>query len=71
MTDPVRAYTRHLRPTYCPAAARPWFAANGLSWRDFVRDGIPAETLEAIGNEHGIEIARRARAEAAQQQQET
>ena len=68
MTE-TRAYVRHLRPTYCPAAGRQWFAAHGLSWRDFVREGIAVETLEQTGDLPGIEVARRARAEAAVQEE--
>lgn len=67
MTSQVRAYIRHLRPNYCPAAGRQWFAAHSLSWHDFVREGIAVEVLEATGDLPGIEVARRARVEAAQQ----
>lgn len=35
------------RAGFCRGGARRWFDAHGLDWRDFVRNGIAAETLEA------------------------
>lgn len=34
---------------FCSRGARPWFQRHGLDWRAFVRDGIPAEQMQATG----------------------
>lgn len=34
---------------YCSRKAREWFGRYGLSWSDFVRNGIAAERLLATG----------------------
>lgn len=33
----------------CPKARR-WFERNGLDWRAFVRNGIEADELRAVGD---------------------
>lgn len=43
------------RRGFCRGGARTWFRAHGLDWGAFVRDGIPAERLEATGD--GLAIA--------------
>lgn len=49
MTVVVRM--RHVRAAkLCSGGARAWFARHGLSWNDFLRDGLPAETLEKMGD---------------------
>jgi len=35
------------RPGFCRGRSKDWFRAHGLNWRDFVRNGIPIEKLEA------------------------
>lgn len=35
---------------YCARGARRWFANMGLSWADFVRDGIDSDILLATGD---------------------
>ncbi|GAB3755203.1 hypothetical protein GCM10028795_27550 [Lysobacter olei] len=55
--------TRHLftipgfsrRNGFCRSGARAWFKRHGLDWQDFVRNGIPATTLEATGD--GLALA--------------
>lgn len=37
------------RPGFCVDRSRAWFMRHGLSFRDFLRAGIPAATLEATG----------------------
>lgn len=35
---------------YCNRGAREWFARQGLSWPDFVENGVDAERLRATGD---------------------
>lgn len=35
---------------YCAGGSRAWFAAHGLSWSDFVANGIDAALLLATGD---------------------
>jgi hypothetical protein len=35
---------------YCVSGARTWFRQHGLSFRDFMREGVPISTLEATGD---------------------
>ena len=37
------------RPGFCVDRSRAWFQRHGLDFRDFLRNGIPAVTLEATG----------------------
>jgi hypothetical protein len=56
--------TRHLftipgysrRPGFCRGGARRWAAAHGIDWCDFVRHGIAAEKLEAIGDAFALAL---------------
>lgn len=34
----------------CSRGARQWFSKYGLDWSQFVREGLPASTLEATGD---------------------
>ena len=34
----------------CAQGARRWFASQGLSWTEFLENGIPAEQVAAMGN---------------------
>ena len=36
---------------YCAEGCRTWFAAHGLSWADFVANGIDEAQLAATGDE--------------------
>lgn len=63
----VRVFVRHLRKAnFCMNGGRQWFADRGLSWSDFLENGIPAETLEATGDEMAFVVCKLARDEAAQ-----
>ena len=35
---------------YCAAGVRRWFIANGLDFRDFIKNGIDADVLIATGD---------------------
>lgn len=47
--DPIVRITDIVRAGYCPSGARRWFTANGLDFRDFMKNGIPASVLTATG----------------------
>lgn len=49
------------RPGFCHAGARAWCATHGVEWRDFVRHGIDAGKLEAIGDAFALALVRWAR----------
>ena len=49
------------RPGFCRGGARQWIEAHGLDWREFVRDGIPASTLEATGDAIAFRVVEWAR----------
>ena len=36
---------------YCMKSVRPWFESHGLDFRDFVKNGIDAETLMKTNDE--------------------
>lgn len=37
-----------VRRHHCVAGARSWFSANGLDFKTFLADGIPARTLAEV-----------------------
>lgn len=49
------------RPGLCRDGGRRWARAHGLDWSDFVRNGIDAEKLEAIGDAFALAIVKWAR----------
>jgi len=58
---------------YCNKGTRLFFERHGLSHPDFVRDGLPAEALEATGDAMALELvaeARRREAESQDQEQQ-
>ena len=46
---------------YCARGGRQWFAARGLDWADFGRNGIPAQNLLATGDGFALAIVEHAR----------
>ncbi len=42
------------KPGFCRRGGRKWFEAHGLDWSKFVKHGIEAETLLAIGDAFAI-----------------
>lgn len=56
----MRLYTRHIRAAgICMKGSRKWFASQGWSWNDFVKNGVAVADVEATG----CPIAARAVAE--------
>lgn len=49
------------RRGFCSRMAREFARRNGLDWAAFVRDGIPASTLEQTGDAMAIHLAAWAR----------
>jgi hypothetical protein len=54
---------RHLRAAGLCADSKIWWKDNGLDWRDFVKNGIPGETLIATGDPLALKPVIAARAE--------
>ncbi|KAF7600630.1 MAG: hypothetical protein CGU28_03090 [Candidatus Dactylopiibacterium carminicum] len=69
MSQDLIVTTRHLltipgysqRPGFCRTGARPYFAMLGLPWREFVRNGLPAEQLTATGDPLALALVEWAR----------
>ena len=64
----LRIWPRHLysvpfsgRVGYCAAGSRQWFAANGLSWAEFVREGLEASRFEATGDPLALALVEHAK----------
>ena len=49
------------RQGYCADVGRKWFAAHGLSWADFVREGLPASVFEETGDPLALKLVEHAR----------
>jgi hypothetical protein len=56
------------RPGFCRPKARAWAAQHGFDWKDFVRNGIDAEKLEATGDGFALALVAWARECEAQEQ---
>lgn len=63
VTSP-RVHMRHLRTAkFCAPGAKDWWASNNLDFRDFVRNGIDAETLLKTGDPRALRVVEIARNE--------
>lgn len=61
----VKVYPRHIRKAaLCTRGARAWFKKQGLSWSDFVTNGITDDALTATGDPLALRAANVARKEA-------
>lgn len=62
----VRIQRRHLAALkYCARGSRAFFARQGLSWSDFLRNGIDSQTFRNTGDAMAIKAAELAEAEVA------
>lgn len=62
VTSIVMVRMKHIRMAeLCADGTRDWWRDNGLDWRDFVRNGIPADKLAATGDPFAIRVAEIAR----------
>lgn len=60
----VRVNIGHIRASkFCMRGARAWFEHYGISWSDFLKDGIAAEQLEATGDALAYRVTSLAREE--------
>lgn len=64
MSDELVVHMRHVRAAkICSRGSREFFTKHGLDWSDFLDNGIPASTLERIGDPIALRAADAARAE--------
>lgn len=64
MSDQVIVRMEHIRKAdLCAKGARYWFESNGLSWSDFLTNGIAAEKVEVIGDAMADRVCAVARQE--------
>lgn len=49
----------------CSAGARTWLAHHGIALERFLREGVPAEELEATGDAFALYVVALARSRAA------
>lgn len=68
MIDDPLVRIEHVKQAHmCTRGARAWFAHHGLSYQDFLFNGMPASVIEATGDAMGMQVARIARESAAQE----
>lgn len=46
---------------FCRTGSRDWFRAHDLDWRDFVKNGIHSEVMEATGDGLALALVKWAR----------
>ena len=64
MSDSVIVQVRHVREEMlCTRGMREWLARHGFDLTDFIKNGLPAEKLEATGDAFALRVAARARQE--------
>lgn len=51
----------------CFQGSRPWLTRHGLSWQEFLANGIEAEVLQATGDALAIRVIAQARARMARE----
>lgn len=62
MIEQVLVKMEHIREArMCSRGARTFFERHGLDWRKFLKDGLPAETLEATGDAMALQVVEVAR----------
>lgn len=62
----IRVHVRHIKSgnlKYCHKGARFWFQFHNLDWIDFIKNGLPVETLEATGDAMALAAVEEARKE--------
>lgn len=70
MSEAVKAYPRHLRQDrICMSGGRAFFKEHGLSWNDFLENGIEASKLSDTGHPIAVKVAANAVSEAAREEQ--
>lgn len=64
MTEPQVTMAHIRRVHFCARGARAFFERYGLDWSAFLREGIPADKLEATGDALAARVCALARQEA-------
>lgn len=65
VTSEPRVYMRHVRQAkLCSRGSRVWCEAHGVDWNDFLLNGVPSATLEAIGDPIIMRVVNAAKSEA-------
>lgn len=60
----LKVYMHHIRKSgMCSGGAREFFQQNGLSWSEFLTDGIAIEKLEATKDVMALQVCATARKE--------
>lgn len=64
-TTTHRVYVRHVVAAgFCLVpGARDWFTSHGISWRDFIKEGVEISVVEATNDSLGLRVAQIARKE--------
>lgn len=66
--DPLVRIEHVKQARMCTRGARAWFAHHGLSYQEFLLNGMPASVIEATQDAMGIQVARIAREAASEVQ---
>ena len=58
----LRIYPRHARACrYCLVpGVKTWMEAHGISWQAFIREGVPASEILAVGDTMGNNVVEAA-----------
>lgn len=60
--EPVMVRMEHIRAArQCSRGARAFFARHGLDWERFLREGLPADVIEATGDDMALQVCEVAR----------
>lgn len=63
MSEPIVTLEHCRRLGYCAKGMRAFFAERGMDWQTFMECGLPAEVIEATGDDMAIQAAALARNE--------
>lgn len=61
-SDPIVRIDDVRATNHCTRGARRWFEQHGLDFKAFLRNGLPASTIEATGDAFGKTVAAHVRA---------
>lgn len=48
-----------IKAGHCPVGVRNWFRQQGLNFRNFMKNGIPARDMLATGDAQGKQVVER------------
>jgi hypothetical protein len=65
MSEPLVTLAHVRALNYCSRGLRAFFLSKGLDWNTFRTTGLPADVIEATGDDMAIKAAALARQEAA------